>query len=231
MTGSLTVVTTGNEFQVNAGGVNIGNALTDNHVISGSVRINPNGLFVSSSGVVGIGTTSPDYVLVVQGDDSGGIGTIVSYDNAANAGGIGGGFSMGGFFTSTGVTPWAIIRAPKDNGNNGDFAGGMSFHTRTSSAFGERMRITSAGNVGIGTSSPTELLTLGKAGGGQVFQGKDNTTNYDIGYLQFNSDNMTLNPQGGVSGTTGYFRFITANTERMRILSGGGVIDKSYHTT
>jgi hypothetical protein len=87
----------------------------------------------------------------------------------------------------------------------------------------ERMRITSAGNVGIGTSSPSGLLTLGKAGGGQVFQGIDNSTSYEIGYIQFNTDNMTLNPQGGASGTTGYFRFITAGSERMRITAAGNV--------
>jgi len=65
ITGSLSVNTNGTEFQVSAGGVNIGNALTDNHVISGSLRVNANGLFVSSSGNVGIGTTtlsaSPNY--------------------------------------------------------------------------------------------------------------------------------------------------------------------------
>jgi hypothetical protein len=88
----------------------------------------------------------------------------------------------------------------------------------------ERMRITSAGNVGIGITAPGELLTLGKASGGQVFQGKDTTTNYDIGYIQFNTDNMTLNSQGGASGTTSYFRFITSNTERIRITAGGNIL-------
>ena len=40
LTGSLTVVTTGTELQVNANGVNLGNALTDSHVISGSLTVN-----------------------------------------------------------------------------------------------------------------------------------------------------------------------------------------------
>jgi hypothetical protein len=88
----------------------------------------------------------------------------------------------------------------------------------------ERMRITSAGNVGIGTTSTTGLITLGKAGGGQYIGALDNTTGYEIGYIQFNSDNMTLNPQGGASGTTGYFRFNTSNLERMRIDSSGNVL-------
>jgi len=59
VTGSLTVTTNGTELQVTSTGVNLGNALTDSHIISGSLRINPNGLFVSGSGVVGIGTSTP----------------------------------------------------------------------------------------------------------------------------------------------------------------------------
>ena len=67
VTGSLSVVTNGTEFQVNPTGVNLGNALTDSHIISGSLSVNPNGLFVSGSGLVGIGTTVPSYTLDVSG--------------------------------------------------------------------------------------------------------------------------------------------------------------------
>jgi hypothetical protein len=67
VTGSLSVVTTGTEFQVTSTGVNLGNALIDSHIISGSLTVNPSGLFVSSSGLVGIGTTSPAYTLDVSG--------------------------------------------------------------------------------------------------------------------------------------------------------------------
>jgi hypothetical protein len=70
LTGSLAVVTNGTEFQVNATGVNLGNALTDSHVISGSLRVNPNGLFVSGSGNVGIGTDSPTNRLHLTGDSA-----------------------------------------------------------------------------------------------------------------------------------------------------------------
>ena len=67
ITGSLAVVTNGTEFQVTSTGVNLGNALTDSHVISGSLRVNPNGLFVSGSGIVGIGTISPSASLHALG--------------------------------------------------------------------------------------------------------------------------------------------------------------------
>jgi hypothetical protein len=63
VTGSLTVTTAGTELQVTSTGVNLGNALTDSHIISGSLTVNPNGLFVSGSGVVGIGTVTPNSLL------------------------------------------------------------------------------------------------------------------------------------------------------------------------
>ena len=150
---------------------------------SGSERIR-----ITPAGNVGIGTTTPDYAFVVQADDAGGIGTIASYDNAANGAGNGGGISMGGFYTSTGVTPWAIIRAPKDNGTNGDFAGAMTFHTRTSSAFGERMRITSGGQVLIGVTSAASAFNM------QV--GTDGGT---LAVTSLRLQNSYL------GGTTGYF--------------------------
>jgi hypothetical protein len=156
------------------------------------------------NGRVGIGTASPSVQLDITGVDN----TTTSI------------FSK---VYSNNRTVWAGIgyQRLETNGDLSVVAGGEMV-LRTSGS--ERMRITSAGNVGIGTNSPGELLTLGKAGGGQVFQAKDNTTNYSIGYIQFNTDNMTLNPEGGASGTTGYFRFITSNTERMRITQYGNVL-------
>jgi hypothetical protein len=53
MTGSLAVVTTGTELQVNASGVNIGNVIGDAHNITGSVGISGSATFASS---VAVGT-------------------------------------------------------------------------------------------------------------------------------------------------------------------------------
>ena len=219
MTGSLTVVTTGNEFQVNAGGVNIGNALTDNHIISGSVRINPNGLFVSSSGVVGIGTTSlvSDVLLPVQinaiattgqayfaSNNNGGYGLLMGYDN---------------------VNGYARIRNVSNTA--------LTFETNNT----EKVRITSDGNVGIGVI-PSAWSTSYKAVqvGVGSFWSSTNTndtffssnTLYDGSYKYIiNGNAASYNQYIGQhiwytapSGTTG-----TALTlsERMKITSGGTV--------
>jgi hypothetical protein len=45
LTGSLTVVTTGTEFQVNANGVKFGNISTDTHTITGSVNVSGSAIF------------------------------------------------------------------------------------------------------------------------------------------------------------------------------------------
>ena len=68
ITGSLTVSTTGTEFQVTSNGVVMGNLLTDNHSVTGSLRITgsiiQSGANTTSSftGNVGIGTTSPSSI-------------------------------------------------------------------------------------------------------------------------------------------------------------------------
>jgi hypothetical protein len=98
----------------------------------------------------------------------------------------------------------------------------IRFFTGSSST--TRLCITTSGSIGIGTATTTGLLTLGAAGGGQYIGAINNTTGYDIGYLQFNSDNITLNPQGGASGNDSYIRLLTGGTERMRITTGGNVL-------
>jgi hypothetical protein len=97
VTGGLAVTTTGTEFQVTSTGVNLGNALTDSHVISGSLRVNPNGLFVSGSGLVGIGTTNPQRLLHVH--NTTGAASVAQFTNVDSGVGAEDGLLVG--ITST----------------------------------------------------------------------------------------------------------------------------------
>jgi hypothetical protein len=159
ITGSFAVATTGTEFRVTGSGVNMGNALSDSHIISGSLTVNPGGLFVSSSGNVGIGTTTALSKLQVSVSDATAYttsstgNTLTLYNTSLTTGGY-----VGMDFISeptTGNSGRASINTIATGNGTAD----LTFSTRNNT-MGERMRITSAGNVGIGTTSPTSSLDV-----------------------------------------------------------------------
>jgi trimeric autotransporter adhesin len=116
-------------------------------------------LRIDSSGRVGIGTSSPINTLHVNGTGGGsftsGFADALALINATtNTAGQGAALALTALATKE--TAW-IISAEHTSGNNGDLAfygypGGASY--------AERMRITSAGNVGIGTASPVPMEIL-----------------------------------------------------------------------
>jgi hypothetical protein len=92
----------------------------------------------------------------------------------------------------------------------------------------ERMRITSGGNVGIGTSSPTAytgfttLQVNGTSGtNGGVFR--------SVSFDGTKSFNIYANADGAIFNTTSAipFIFLTQDTERMRITSGGQIYNSN----
>jgi hypothetical protein len=117
----------------------------------------------------------------------------------------------------------------------------------------ERIRITSGGNVGIGTTSPNSLVEIVKssnAGSGATFprlsiantlatQG-DGTSTYNFADLRIAAGNAAVEvyltatyaagtwaPQGILNVATNHpLAFKTNNTERMRILSGGVIYSR-----
>jgi hypothetical protein len=79
------------------------------------------------------------------------------------------------------------------------------------------MRITSGGNVGIGTSSPNQLLTLSSAAYPILGFNIGSTSHGYVGSL--NATGIILNSQQALP-----IFFYTSDTERMRITSTGGVL-------
>jgi hypothetical protein len=157
-------------------------------------------LSITSGGNVGIGTTSPNSRLEIGG-------TTGSYNS-----GIG--------FAPTG-TGARIYRTYISND------GGFNFDDATAGA--TRIKISSTGNVGIGTTSPTGKLEVA----GNIYASPGDT--YDLGTNSSgNRFNWGYFGSGVSSGTSAQgltlktaadwpIIFTTNNVEKMRILSNGNV--------
>jgi hypothetical protein len=229
-TGSLLNVTSSNASLNSTNGLlnvaNTGASTTGMVARIQSSSVAGSGLTVLANGKVGIGTSAPSTELdVVSTQSSDPRGVTVSQYSAGAYGSVFMGRKAGGTPTApTAVTNGAWLVGFEAGGYDGSswiypgFAGFVTngaisagsvpadFHINTgSSGLGiERLRVTSAGNVGIGTTAPASLLDIGLAGttlGTLRFAG--NTS----GYIQLQpaaaagSWTMTLPP---IPGTSGY---------------------------
>ena len=167
---------------------------------------------ITSGGNVGIGTTSPE-----------------SYGKFAIRGGItAGGLSGVSFSTSDAVSATLYI-------NHSIFSGVGSCNLLSDSILVlgsssvERIRITTGGNVGIGTTAPqTFLHVLGSntSARGQLSIQSNNTSNAAKAtwyYDTFNSGEIGTTGSDFYGLATNNFLFYAGGAERMRITSGGSV--------
>jgi hypothetical protein len=106
---------------------------------------------ISATGNVGIGTASPAALLDVNGGSA--TGTVFL------SGGSGGGTNVGQLtFNRQGTGELGRVEVQRNGANDQGF---MAFYTKTTGvAVAERVRITETGNVGIGTTSPDQKLSI-----------------------------------------------------------------------
>jgi hypothetical protein len=130
---------------------------------AGDMTFNTNAFnFDFFGGKVGIGV-APIGVLTVQGISSANIGQAVIRDSSStHATGIGGHISLGFDYVGTGsFADSAEIWGYKENSIAGDYSGTLIFATALSGGNNiEKMRITSGGLVGIGTTNPAHQLDV-----------------------------------------------------------------------
>jgi hypothetical protein len=171
------------------------------------------------SGSVGIGTSSPNGRLAVN---TGGSNQIAFFNNSTSGGtyniiSLNGSYSEG---TNMSIQGGGVGDANLyvNSGYTSSTSGDIIFRNGGTSIYTERMRITSAGNVGIGTSSPsgisagfTTLDIEGSNGGGFKF---GNGTPKAFMYTSADAMDFGTNANAPV-------RLYTNDTERMRITSGG----------
>jgi hypothetical protein len=109
-----------------------------------------------------------------------------------------------------------------DGGGSG-YGGGLKIQTRSSSnVFSDAVTVSSAGNVGIGTSSPSAPLTVAASSGGNNVRLTGRSSD-GYAFLQYgnNADNV-INAEIGVSDAKN-MQFFSNSIERMRIASDGNV--------
>jgi hypothetical protein len=202
-------------------------------------------VIIDSSGRVGIGTSSPDLPLAV-------VGSIGSTGNLLLRGQstgdqvirVGSGRTDNGnsYIDLVGDTTYTFYGLRLIRSNTGANAASSIYHRGTGllnivaqdaasivlgTASAERMRITSTGSVGIGTSSPAVLLDVL---GDSLIQRLRSTTS-TAAYLRFDGTGTSF-PYVGLLGGIGTFgntdaspiRFMTNSAERMRIDSSGNVL-------
>jgi hypothetical protein len=191
------------------------------------------------AGNVGIGST-PSYTLDVRGDVNGDV-VLARLQNRD------GNLSTGAYIGfSTGYAAMATIGAKREGAENDS---SLVFSPMLNENAVERMRITSGGNVGIGTTTPAKKLDVYDSNGNATAQIKlRNAGSTPAAYLGAFSGNLYLSAGGTydsgwtTDGSNGVANIVmetsnggsaiafgtaasnNAPTERMRITSGGNVL-------
>jgi len=175
---------------------------------------------ITSSGLVGISDTSPSHRLSVSGNvkfryDTSAGGESVLFQNNTSGGAIQLGFQQN---DSDGLHHRAYIVANKDSA--GSIGGQLSFRTRTvGGGTTEAMNIRANGNVGIGTTNPTETLHVGGTilAGSTIYSGSTSVGFFNTSsYFAVQATNGMLVRDGSTYKPVGASAFTVVSDYRLK---------------
>jgi hypothetical protein len=216
VTTHLSSLTLGTPLPISSGGTGSSAALTQGSVVfAGAAGVfsqdNANFFWDDTNNQLGIGTATPTYKIEARTDAVSGFNWISSFNNTAT-----GSFGAGFLARSSVGSAYLYMRgdglAYVENSTNN----ALGFATNAT----EKMRITAAGDVGIGTTGPSSYGKLAVIGniatstdGNTVLTLRSNAGATNIG--SYNATGTTLAFQTNASGS--------GEVERMRITSVGDV--------
>jgi hypothetical protein len=184
-----------------------------------------NGLFVNSSGNVGVKNTNPTVALDVTGagrfTNSGASDGLLSI-NSTFADGYRAILRLSN--THTGGKNWDLYSTNTGDGVYG--AGKFVIRNNTDSV--NALTITSAGNVGIGTTSPTYKLEVTNST--SVSMRLNNTGDSTDSFIQYDNTGSSFSVGAGANGWFFYtgqtkrYDFWIANVIRMQLASNGNLL-------
>jgi hypothetical protein len=218
-----------------------GNDLSNTQQFTGSLQVSGSSHYLF--GNVGVGTDNPGSTLVIRGGNYavansgkslGGIDILTT--SSPGTGGYGGAISLGA--NGSGRAAIATVQGTSDNDNQG-----LAFFTHGSTGTSdsvERMRITSGGNVGIGTTDPLAKLEIKSSGDGDLFIARYSGGAAKLiygyqssadGFLELRTGaDETVTKLSGYTGTASYFLsnvgIGTASITNGTTFGGGGQINR-----
>ena len=191
---------------------------------------------IDSDGHVGIGTIAPSIILhVKEAGSTSAVNEFVRIENSAG-GGAAAGSSINFHHYHAGGGPAGGAKAASITAQNMDswaagtpsgYSSGLTFGTIHANTFDERMRITSDGNVGIGTSSPSSyyaknlvVMADGDGTGGITIAAPATDDNTYLAFADGTSGAATYAGYVGYSHSSEYLFFGAGATTAMYVKSG-----------
>jgi hypothetical protein len=229
---TLVVQTITSSVDFVTGSTRFGSLLDNTHVFSGSVSMNPGGLFVSSSGLVGIGTASPAYTLDVNGTGrfSGVLRLSAAESNTVY---------LGAFMWTPGT--YTGFRQATDQSFNIDTYNGGTYLNALKITQAGVVTLTGAlngtsavfsGNVVVGQGS-TGAVNIGgttpsiNAASFLRLQGSNTAQNYEISVNQYVANSISITPSTSLGGTTYTTPILTMSSATGLSVTGAATFSSS----